>query len=161
MTWENRSYYKPTGFGFQMPIAFLNAKTLLYGFSCATSYYDHVSESRLPYALRFWKTGMKKANSIYLFFPVRTSFCGLHSCLPGAGLLMHTQIVQCQQKCYSDISHQPTPNPHPSITCKLFTASIKYILCSCKIHYTEVSWNLLSPQLENETKMTSIIFAVK
>lgn len=49
----------------------------------------------------------------------------------------------------------------PPITCKLFTANIKYVLYSCKIHCTEVSWNLLSLLLWNKTKLTSVTFGVK
>lgn len=62
--------------------------------------------------------------------------------------------VQCQQKCYSDISLLL------SITCRLFTASIKYILCSGEIHCTGVSGNSLSFLLQNKTILTSVRFAV-
>lgn len=62
--------------------------------------------------------------------------------------------VQCQQKCYSDISFLL------SITCRLFTASIKYILCSGEILCTGVSGNSLSFLLQNKTILTSVRFAV-
>lgn len=62
--------------------------------------------------------------------------------------------VQCQHKCYSDISLLL------SITCRLFTASIKYILCSGEIHCTGVSRNSLSFLLQNKTILTSVRFTV-
>lgn len=47
-----------------------------------------------------------------------------------------------------------------SITCRLFTARIKYILCSSEILCTEVSGNSLSFLLQNKTILTSVRFAV-
>lgn len=71
---------------------------------------------------------------------------------PAPGFL--PRRVQCQQKCYSDISLLL------SITCRLFTARIKYILCSGEIHCTGVSGNSLSFLLQNKTILTSVRFAV-
>lgn len=71
---------------------------------------------------------------------------------PAPGFL--PRRVQCQQKCYSDISLLL------SITCRLFTARIKYILCSGEVHCTGVSGNSLSFLLQNKTVLTSVRFAV-